>query len=85
MAISSTCLSCKAVDNKNYALGLSETLMQLKVLPEKLAYSLVWNRFCKTRGKANSNMPIHLFMEHENKCFKQQLATHIQLNTPKQQ
>lgn len=67
---------CKAVGNFNYANGLAETLMQLKILPEKLAESLVWNRFCNSRGKYNSNMPIDLFMEHENKTFQAQLTTY---------
>ena len=67
---------CKAVRNNNYALGLSETLVQLKVLPQKLAHSLKWNRFANTAGKFNSNIPIDLLMEHENKYFKQQLATY---------
>lgn len=67
---------CKALGHSNYANGLAETLMQIEILPEKLSESLVWNRFCNNRGKSDSNMPIDLFMEHENKLFKKQLPTY---------
>lgn len=67
---------CKAVGNNNYSNGLSETLMQIPILPEKLSQSLLWNRFCNTRGDRESNIAIDLFMEHENKYFKEQLKTY---------
>ena len=65
-----------AVGNTNYSNGLAETLIQIQLLPEKLSESLVWNRFCNTRGKLNSNIAIDLYMEHENKYFKEQLKTY---------
>lgn len=67
---------CKAVGNNNYSNALAETIIQTFVLPEKLAQSLIWNRFVNTAGRINSNKAIDQHMEHENKVFLSQLTTY---------
>ena len=69
-------LICLAVGNTNYSNGLAETSMQVQLLHEKLYDYLLWNRFCNLRGRLNSNISIYLYLEHENKYFKEQLKTY---------
>lgn len=64
---------CKAKGNNNYACGLMETILQTIILPQRLSESLIWNRFANTRGQSDSNIPLDLLIEHENRIFKQDL------------
>ena len=61
---------------KNYALGLLELQFQLAVLPEHMTVSLIQNRFVNFAGKVDSNHPVDLVVEHENKFFKQNIKTY---------
>lgn len=64
---------CKATGHKNYACGLLETLAQQKILPKHLSEALVNHRFANSRGQSDSNIPLDLLMEQENRKFKSQL------------
>lgn len=64
---------CKATGHTNYACGLLETVAQRIILPRHLSEALVQQRFANTRGDAESNIPLDLIMEHQNRIFKSQL------------
>lgn len=69
-------IACKATGHKNYACGLLETVLQAKILPQQLRNALVHQRFANRRGEPDSNIPIDLLMEQENRTFKEQLHTY---------
>lgn len=67
---------CHNLGLKNYALGLLELQFQLAVLPEHMRVSLIQNRFVNFAGKVDTNHPVDLVVEHENKFFKQNIKTY---------
>ena len=40
------------------------------LLSPRLAHSLNWNRFVNTKGLSDTNYPMDLYVEHDNKTFK---------------
>ena len=54
-----------------YALATLELQAQLNcLLTPRMAYSLTWNRFVNHKGQVDSNHPMDLDLEHDNKYFK---------------
>ena len=54
-----------------YAFATLELQAQLNcLLTPRLAYSLTWNRFVNHKGQIDSNHPMDLDLEHDNKYFK---------------
>ena len=67
-----------------YAYGILETLAQANVLlSERLAYQLIWNRTVNHQGKADTNHPNDLDLEHQNKLFKDQIHSYRGVFTEK--
>lgn len=66
----------KSNNQHHYANGLLETLVQREVLPESLSQSLIYNRFVNTQGCPNTNIPADLYVEHQNRTFKNELKTY---------
>ena len=69
-------LWCKGFSLSNYSTGLLETQYQAQSLPPAQYTSLVWNRFVNNHGRADSNVPIDLDVEHKNLTLKQSLKTY---------
>ena len=58
-------------NNYKYALACFELLAELKYfVSEKVATSLIQDRFVNMRGASDSNYPADLLVEHSNKVFK---------------
>ncbi len=54
-----------------YAYATLELLAQINyLLSPRLSYSLTWNRFVNHKGLIDSNHPMDLDVEHDNKSFK---------------
>lgn len=54
-----------------YAFATLELLAQINYfLSPRLSYSLTWNRFVNHKGLLDSNHPMDLDVEHDNKSFK---------------
>jgi hypothetical protein len=54
-----------------YALAMLHLQAQVNcLLTSRLAHSLVWNRFVNHQGKTDTNHPMDLDVEHDNKYFK---------------
>jgi hypothetical protein len=52
-------------------------LAQLKfLLSPRKAFRLKWNRTANGRGSVDSNFPLDLDVEHENKVFKEHITTY---------
>lgn len=66
----------KAHGQVNYGCGLLETIIQTLALPQDLAESLLWNRFANNRGAQDSNIPLDLHLEHENRGLKDDLTAY---------
>lgn len=67
---------CKATGHYKYSCGLLETILQSVILPNHLRDQLVNHRFVNTRGEVDSNIPLDLLMEHENKAMKEDLRAY---------
>ena len=67
---------CKNLELDNYAKGLLELHFQLAILPSHLRVSLIQNRSVNSRGQPNTNIPVDLCLEHENRRFKEQAKTY---------
>ena len=60
-----------------YALATLELQAQLHcLLTPRLAYSLTWNRFVNHKGEVDSNHPMDLDLEHDNKYFKNDIHSY---------
>jgi hypothetical protein len=60
-----------------YAYATLELLAQVNgLLSPRMAYSLTWNRFVNHQGRLNSNHPMDLDLEHDNKCFKNDICSY---------
>ena len=58
---------------RNYTHNLQVMLPATQVnclLSRRLAHSLIWNRFVNHQGKVDTNHPMDLEIEHDNKSFK---------------
>lgn len=69
-------LICYQFGMTNYSTGLLEVLFQVEVLPQNLAMSLKNNRFANTQGKEDSNIPLDMLVEHENRLVKNDLNSY---------
>ena len=69
-------IMCKATGHTNYACGLLETVAQSMILPNHLRDALVNHRFVNRRGEADSNIPMDLLMEQQNRSLKEDLHTY---------
>ena len=49
--------------------------MQLASLPPPLAFQLKWGRFVNVHGGKGNNIPCDLYNEHQNKLFKELIAS----------
>jgi L1 cell adhesion molecule like protein len=60
-----------------YAYATLELLAQVNgLLTPRMAYSLTWNRFVNHQGHMYSNHPMDLDLEHDNKCFKNDICSY---------
>lgn len=65
------CLMFKLEGKTKYAYYTFQFLCQVfYLLPEELAFNLVFNRFVNNKGRADSNVEIDREVEHWNKLFK---------------
>jgi len=71
----------KANGKYKYGCGLLETLIQVEVLPAPMSLRLVWNRFFNSYSKSDTNIPLDLALEHENREFKKRLKTYYGVYT----
>ena len=60
----------KATDRRNYAIEAFNTLVNIKILPPRLAHQLVWSRFVNVHGIQGRNIPFDLQIEHMNRLVK---------------
>lgn len=60
-----------------YAFATLELLAQLScLLTPRMSYSLTWNCFVNHKGKVDSNHPMDLDLEHDNKYFKNDIHSY---------
>ena len=60
-----------------YAYATLELLAQVNgLLTPRMAYSLTWNRFVNHQGQMDSNQPMDLDLEHDNKRFKNDICSY---------
>lgn len=65
------CLYFKVSKCPKYAIAALHLQAQVNcLLSPRLAHSLTWNRFVNHQGKLDTNFPMDLDVEHENKAFK---------------
>ena len=65
------CLYFKVSNCPKYAIAILQLLAQVNcLLSPRLAFSLTWNRFVNNQGKVDTNYPMDLSIEHDNKAFK---------------
>ena len=65
------CLYFKVSECPKYALAMLHLQAQVHcLLSPRLAHSLTWNRYVNHRGKPDTNHPMDLEIEHDNKSFK---------------
>lgn len=63
------------VGRYKYSLMLWFFLLMLHNFPfvVHLSHSIIWNRFVNNQGKPDTNLPLDLDLEHENKYFQQNI------------
>ena len=60
-----------------YAYGTLELLAQVNhLLSPRMAHCLTWNRFVNHKGKLDTNLPMDLEVEHDNKYFKDDICAY---------
>ena len=60
-----------------YAYGTLELLAQVNhLLSPRMAHYLTWNRFVNHKGKLDTNLPMDLEVEHDNKYFKDDICAY---------
>ena len=65
------CLYFKVSNCPKYAFAMLQLQAQVNaLLSPRLAHSLTWNRFVNHQGKPDTNHPMDLEIEHDNKLFK---------------
>jgi len=65
------CLYFKVSRCPKYAFAMLQLQAQVNcLLSPRLAHSLTWNRFVNHQGKVDTNHPMDLEIEHDNKSFK---------------
>jgi hypothetical protein len=65
------CLYFKVSRCPKYAFAMLQLQAQVNcLLSPRLAHSLIWNRFVNHHGKVDTNHPMDLEIEHDNKSFK---------------
>lgn len=65
------CLYFKVSNCPKYAFAMLKLQAQVNcLLSPRLAHSLIWNRFVNHHGKVDTNHPMDLEIEHDNKSFK---------------
>lgn len=65
------CLYFKVSNCPKYAFAMLRLQAQVNaLLLPRLAHSLTWNRFVNHQGKPDTNHPMDLEIEHDNKLFK---------------
>jgi hypothetical protein len=65
------CLYFKVSNCPKYAFAMLQLQAQVNcLLSRRLAHSLIWNRFVNHQGKVDTNHPMDLEIEHDNKSFK---------------
>lgn len=65
------CLYFKVSKCPKYAIASLHLQAQANcLLSPRLAHSLTWNRFVNHQGKVDTNFPMDLDVEHDNKAFK---------------
>ena len=67
------CLYFKVSNCPKYSFAMRQLQAQCNVnalLSARLAHSLTWNRFVNHQGKPDTNHPMDLEIEHDNKLFK---------------
>ena len=70
----------RASNRTKYALEAATLLINLHVLPQRLAQQIMWSRFVNMSGKAGHNKPCDLHMEHLNRTAKEALGPQACLN-----
>ena len=67
----------RATGCTKYVHATLELISQLQfLLSPRRAFQLKWNRTANSRGLVDSNFPLDLDMEHENKVFKEHVTTY---------
>ena len=65
------CLYFKVSKCPKYAFACLHLQAQVNcLLSPRLSHSITWNRFVNTKGHKDSNYPMDLSVEHDNKIFK---------------
>ena len=65
------CLYFKVSNCPKYSFAMLQLQAQVNaLLSPRLAHSLTWNRFVNHQGKRDTNHPMDLEIEHDNKLFK---------------
>lgn len=65
------CLYYKVSSCPKYAFATQHLQAQVNcLLTPRMAHSLTWNRFVNHQGKIDTNFPMDLDVEHDNKAFK---------------
>ena len=65
------CLYFKVCSCPKYSFAMLQLQAQVNaLLSARLAHSLTWNRFVNHQGKPDTNHPMDLEIEHDNKLFK---------------
>ena len=71
------CLFFKISQCPKYAIATLHLQAQVNcLLSPRLSHSLVWNRTVNSEGKADTNYPMDLAVEHDNKSFKADIHTY---------
>lgn len=71
------CLFFKVSKCPKYAIAALHLQAQVNcLLSPRLSHSLVWNRTVNSQGKADTNYPMDLAVEHDNKSFKNDIHTY---------
>ena len=68
-------LHFQANGRRKYAWEALRQQMQLASLPPPLAFQLKWGRFVNVHGGKGNNIPCDLYNEHQNKLFKELIAS----------
>lgn len=71
------CLYFKVSKCPKYAYATLHYQAQVNcLLSPRLAHSLIWNRFVNTKGHSDTNYPMDLSVEHDNKTFKNDIHSY---------
>lgn len=78
------CLYFKVSNCPKYSFAMLQLQAQVNaLLSPSLAHSLTWNRFVNHQGKPDTNHPMDLEIEHDNKLFKNDCQSYCSRMTVK--